>query len=129
MNPTIKQIIKSGQLSGTNIINLSNALDLNVKVFTIDSIPSHLSEGNYIILLSHTNTGHWTAIRVNKYTAAYYDSFGVPPPSQVIKAIGHRILFFSDDEDQRLNMNYCGQLCMLFLLKIRGQSPLITKSC
>ncbi len=92
---------------------------INVDIFEYDLLPKKLKEGNYIILLGK-GSGHWTALYVRKYTSAYYDSFGVPPPEEIYKALGKKIIFFFDDEEQHLNMNHCGQFCVRFLYKVNN---------
>lgn len=117
INSQQSQLIGKGRLSGSEINSLANAMNLKVKIYQFDELPKHLSTGNYIILLGQGN-GHWTALHCNKFTAAYFDSFSVPPPEEVVRACGQRIIFTNDDEEQRLNSNHCGQYCLQFLAKM-----------
>lgn len=113
----MEELLHKGQLSGSEIGEIAHSLGLKIKIYQYDQLPRHLKKGNYIILLGHGH-GHWTALYVLKNTAAYYDSFATTPPQEVIDAVGRRILFFSDVEQQRLNMNHCGQFSLLFLAKM-----------
>ena len=112
-----------GELSGSEIVEYAKQQGTPVHVYQYDKLPKHLKQGNYVILLGDRH-GHWTALRVYKHTSAYYDSFGVNPPQEIINAIGKRILFYSDVEDQKLSQNHCGDFCLSFLYKINYEKSL-----
>ena len=106
-----------GELSGTEIVKYAKHQGTPAKVFQYDKLPKRLTAGNYVILLGDRH-GHWTALKVLKHTAVYYDSFATPPPQEVIKAIGKRVLFYSTDEEQKLSANHCGEHSLHFLYRI-----------
>jgi len=112
-----KKIIDKGRLNDLEVKQLADELGLHIHIYEYDLLPKHLPIGNYIILLGKVN-GHWMGLHVLKHTAAHYDSFGVPPPEEVVKAIGRRILFFSTPEEQTLNSNHCAQYCLRFLYSL-----------
>jgi len=109
---------RGGSTKGSEIVELGKSMGLRVKVYRYDKLPKRLT-GNNVILLGD-NVGHWVAVFAMKHTVAYYDSFGVPPPNEIYKSVGKRILFFSIDEDQRRNMNHCGQLCLYWLYRMNS---------
>ncbi|NTW90404.1 MAG: hypothetical protein HGA35_00375 [Erysipelotrichaceae bacterium] len=109
-------IIGKGMTSDIELLQIANAMCMKVKIFTLEELQQEdeLNPGCYIILQG-APVGHWTALCVMNHTAAFYNSFGIPPPMEVYNVIGKRILFFSNDEDQSIDTSFCGQYCLLFL--------------
>ena len=58
---------------------------------------------------------HWAAWYKNGKTTIYFDSYGVQPPSEVIKYLG-RSIHYNTDQLQPRGEVFCGHLC-LYVLK------------
>jgi hypothetical protein len=77
--------------------------------------------GNYIVNLEDSELGgsHWTVIMLTKKLALYYDSFGQPPPQEIIrfvKRFNKKIkIIYSIDQLQSTRSVYCGWFCLLFI--------------
>jgi len=114
------ELLAKGELSDLDLKQIANSLGMNISIYEYDKLPKRLKPGNYIILLG-IGHGHWTGLYVMKNTCAYYDSYATTPPKEIVNSIGRRILFFSDIEEQRLNMNHCGQFVLRFLAKMTNK--------
>ena len=75
--------------------------------------------GAYIVnLSSEASAGsHWVALFIEKAHVAYFDSFGFPPPVEVIDFIKKRTnnYLWSQKHIQNINSGYCGQYCLYFI--------------
>lgn len=114
----------------TSDIQLYNkAKGLNVKINKIDYKDKLGSprKGNYIVnLASSTSFGtHWVACIIDDKVAYYFDSFGFPPPLEIRKFIKKRDIkkikkiIYSNKQIQKLNSNFCGDYCILFLFRMK----------
>lgn len=86
-------------------------------IFSIYDMPSELTEGNYIFLISppkNKRHGHWVALKVRKKDYLYCDSYGIPPPEQIVK-ICKKSIIFNKNQIQKINENNCGLFCIEFL--------------
>jgi len=117
MDDDLKLINGDGSQTGSEVRQLADAMGMRVSIYQYDDLPERLTQGSYIILIGN-RSGHWVALRVMKHTAAYMDSFGVAPPQEITDAIGNRLLFWSVDEHQKLNMNHCAKFALLALYKL-----------
>jgi hypothetical protein len=92
----------------------------------------------YVINLQDTTDGfgtHWVCLWLENKTepeAAYFDSFGLPPPIDVIKFCERAgchsgNTFYSDVQIQQVEESYCGQFCMDFLKAMNGKGTLEKK--
>jgi len=113
----VNSLLNKGQLNGSEIDFLAKQMGMKVSIYQYDQLPKKLKPGKYVILIGN-RAGHWIGVYVMKHTAAYYDSFGVPMPDEIAKAIGRRISFFSLPEEQKLNSNHCGQYTLRFLYRV-----------
>lgn len=117
----------SGITSDTQLYN--KAKGLNVKINKIDYKDKLGSprKGNYIVnLASSSNPGtHWVAAIIDDKVAYYFDSFGFPPPLEIRKFIKKRRIapikkiIYSNKQIQKLNSNFCGDYCILFLFRMK----------
>jgi len=77
--------------------------------------------GNYIINLQSSTHGdgtHWTALNIKDDSAVFFDSFGAPPSTEVIRFCSHgkkRHLAFNNWIIQDLKSENCGSFCIAFL--------------
>lgn len=67
---------------------------------------------------------HWTCLQINKYPngkiqGIYFDSFGIPPPEEIIKTFknttGINHMPYNTKDIQSLMSNACGWYCTAFL--------------
>ena len=90
------------------------------------------SSGNYIINLApSTSDGtHWVALHIKNKDATYFDSFGEPPPLDVLRFLSdHGIYSYlcNDTQIQDIRSGYCGQYCVMFLRHMRGTGTSLHK--
>ncbi len=92
-------------------------------VFMRDELPAVLKEGCYIINLDHSSRAgtHWVALRVEAGHSLYCDSYGLPPPEEVQKAVQQRQypIIYSVRQIQALNSVMCGYICLYFLHQLQ----------
>ncbi len=94
-----------------------------------DALNNHKPKvGNYIINLGNASTGgsHWCSLIVCKSETLYYDSYGQPPPNDVIQFIGKKKLTYNTDQVQDLTDTTCGYYAMTIIhfCHINKQYPL-----
>ena len=66
-----------------------------------------------------SNTGtHWTCLWIKKSVCIYFDSFGFPPPQEVIQCCQKRKINFSTFKIQKKNEVICGHYCIYMLYKL-----------
>lgn len=64
---------------------------------------------------------HWVAYIKRGNFVNYYDSFGVDPPSELIKYFGKKaVISYNYEQDQEFDQVICGHLCLLFLARENG---------
>jgi hypothetical protein len=96
-------------------------------VYTKDTLPA-IKQGGYIINLQddYDSSGvnlhgtHWTAVYVekqgSKYEVSYFDSFGLPPPSDVqIWLYEYQPYPYSNIQIQNEQSGFCGDYCLYYL--------------
>ena len=86
-----------------------------------DTLPgkSRKNESAIVNLDISTNSGtHWVAYVKKDNIIRYYDSFGVSPPSELLRYWGRKCTVLANHEqDQRLDQVICGHLCLKFINK------------
>lgn len=97
--------------------------------YSKDRLPKHAAVGGYVINMQSRNQGdrqgtHWVALAVLPKRSIYFDSYGVPPPTQIQDfAPDSNMLFWSRRMVQSLDSTKCGYFCLYFLSRIaRGES-------
>ena len=84
--------------------------------------------GNYVINLgdASTNGTHWVALIIRKSECLYYDSYGQPPPNDVIQFLGKKKCIYNTDQVQDLTCTTCGYYAMAIIhfCHINKQHPL-----
>ena len=93
-----------------------------VGIFSKDLLPKHCIPGGYIINLQNHDEGHgshWVALAVRADSALYFDSFGMPPPLQVIRFVrDDYTLVYNKQDIQNIDSGVCGSYCLAFLYYI-----------
>jgi hypothetical protein len=111
--------------SNFELIDYAKRLKLPLKgVFSKDQLPKRRL-GNYILNLQDHDDGngtHWVCCRIEKELSFYFDSFGFPPPEEVVEWTGKPIAWSEKPIQHRDSVN-CGFYC-LYVLKClnNGQS-------
>ena len=87
-----------------------------------DELPSKVKDGCYIINLQSSTSGngtHWLGLFIYKNNAYFFDSYGAPPPIEVIKFVKKRKgchLYYNNFIIQDLRSENCGWYALAFLL-------------
>ena len=87
-------------------------------VFLLDTLPTKPSNKECGIVNFDKSGGsgtHWVAWYKNGKTKIYFDSYGVQPPTEVIRYLGKSICYNTDQVQPRREV-FCGHLC-LYVLK------------
>lgn len=120
---SVARILNDGSNSDSDLRKL--ARNVRVRLTGIGSIYDlhpiqNTSKYIFLIHPKGTMAGHWVAAVVHKKIAFYFDSFGIPPPEQIVRALGHRQILYNSTQIQALNQNHCGQFCVMFLKEVRS---------
>ena len=68
---------------------------------------------------SSSNSGtHWTCLFIKKGIYIYFDSFGFPPPLEVINYCTGKNLYYNTFRIQADNEVICGHYCIYMLYKL-----------
>lgn len=96
-------------------------------VVTIENLKAKkLLNSNKTSIIINLN-GHWVAVYITHAAsdnAYYFDSFGEPPPYDIMKAIvdiGISKIVYNDIQIQDINHGHCGQYCLIFLLLMQSK--------
>lgn len=85
-----------------------------------DQIP-RITGSAIINLDDSANAGtHWTAIYQTPREIYYFDSFGLPPPEEVLVLKGNKRLFYSTNGIQMWNSVACGYYCIMMIKQLNG---------
>ena len=79
------------------------------------------NNGSFILNTdSSENDGtHWTCLYIKNTSSLYFDPYGLPPPSEIVKfcnSASDRI--YSSFQIQNLNSVLCGHFCAYVLLRL-----------
>ena len=113
-----------------NIQLIDAAKKLNIKnfrgVFLRDELPKVPREKECGILNLDDSTGggtHWVAWIKRANEKLYFDSYGLPPPTELIRYL-HSPVFYNSERIQPDNEGFCGHLCLFILKKTSGTTQL-----
>ena len=104
-----------------------------VGIFNKDTLPMIRRDGYYIINLQddyHSNGQdlmgtHWTVFGVQKNKAAYFDSFGFPPPIQVENFLKPYSPFpYSSRQIQSMQSGVCGKYVIYWIYYMHTRNGL-----
>ena len=110
-------------LSNFDIENIANYYNIPIVVLMKDELKKiKNNDCNYIINLESSNDGngtHWLALKIEKRDCAYFDSYGMLPPEEIIsfcKRVQKSHLSYNTKEIQDLSAQTCGFFAMAFLI-------------
>jgi len=93
--------------------------------YPLDKVPQLMKNvmmQHFVINTQTSNLSgqHWIAVTVLHNSKAYiFDSFGLPPPTLLIKQLKHQgitRIYFNKRQIQPFNTSFCGQLALLHLI-------------
>jgi hypothetical protein len=83
-----------------------------------DALPKDIKEGQSIVInLDNTNGKgtHWTALKKSKNEINYFDSFGMPPPQELINLYPKIKIVSNTYQFQHMNNTNCGAYVVYFI--------------
>ena len=108
----------------TNIELLDAAKKLNITnfkgVFLRDELPNkpRASECGILNLDDSSGLGsHWVVFLKNGKDKLYFDSYGLPPPTELLKYLKGPV-YYNSERIQSDNEVFCGHLCLYVLKKL-----------
>ena len=91
-------------------------------VFMRDELKGKSSKNECLILNLDDGSGkgtHWTCLYVNNNLRYYFDSFGLPPPLEILNYCSNYVdIKYSDHKIQKINVIICGQYSIYVLYKL-----------
>lgn len=111
-------------ISNFDLEDLANELNIQLEVVPKDHLPTTPKYGNFIINLmdSGQSGSHWVLLIARKTQSFYFDSFGAPPPIEVmnyIKLIKTAHFGYNVSIIQDLKSSNCGFFCMSLLIYLK----------
>jgi len=111
-------------LNSEDIVHFSKGLTHFRGVYASDGLPKRprYRECGVLNYLKRNDDsiGHWTGYYKINSLVVYFDPFGLPPPTSVLKYFGTNThIYYSVDEIQRLNEYKCGKLVLQFLFHVQ----------
>ena len=100
------------------LLTLADMLNIKVnQIKTKDNFVGKMKNGYYIINLDDvTGPGtHWTCMRCIDDIVLYFDSFGLPPPKDIVKFGRKRKIIYSADQIQDIMSEACGYYVLDFM--------------
>jgi hypothetical protein len=98
------------------------ARELNIPyfrgVYMKDQLPNKIQKYESMIINLDNSSGpgtHWVCFFKKDKAINYYDSFGVKPPSELIKYFGKNVIHYNIEKNQNFDQVICGHLCLKFL--------------
>ena len=95
-----------------------NGITIN-GIYVLDQIPKVMKNGFYVYNMDNTlsdgsNGTHWICTLSDNNDCVYFDSFGQPPPLQIIKFISqtHDCYYYNNRQLQNLDAVSCGKWCI-----------------
>lgn len=87
-----------------------------IEIMPKDYITADIKDGKYIVNLdNHNGPGtHWTAFIKNNNIIYYFDSFGLPPPINILK-INNKMIYYNIYNIQDIEEKSCGYYCLFFI--------------
>lgn len=115
-------VLPNKPLSNFDILEAASKLKIpNFRgVFLRDTLPKKTRNHGCGILNLDDTSGkgtHWVAWYKNKNKKYYFDSYGLPPPTEMIHYLKSPILY-NTEQIQRRDQVFCGHLCLYVLKSI-----------
>lgn len=115
-------------LSNYDMIHAMDNVPKFKGVLCKDELPKNLKKGESLIINLDDSTGegtHWVCLININNKLDYFDSYGLPPPEQVLKLNQTQSgLRYNSSQIQNRNTNICGHLCMLFIRERIKSTPM-----
>jgi len=120
-----------GSLSNHSIFDIAQFYNLKlIDVVQKDLLKNtpQVNNGFYIINNQSSTEGngtHWVALYLSKNLSFFFDSYGAPPPEDVVeyvKKFNSKHLYFNNFIIQNLNSDNCGYFCIAFILFVQNKS-------
>jgi len=111
--------------TGSDLVHLAGMLGLPaINISFKDQLPHKMGPGLYIVNMQNSTAGegtHWVGVYVPRVGlgAAYFDSFGEPPPLEIWRGLRGRKWIYNNMQIQDINDGFCGQFVILWLYYIR----------
>jgi hypothetical protein len=120
-------------LSNFELEKIAKSLDVKLDgIYMKNELLFKRTIGNYIINLDDTgNEGtHWTTLIVTEKLSYYFDSYGCPPPEQIIAFCKspNSHLYFNTRVIQDLESELCGFYCMAFIKYVNNCKDILKKA-
>jgi hypothetical protein len=109
------------ELSETQIKSILKRHNYSINgIYSKDEIPVVLKLGWMIINLQDHDKGngsHWVCYRYGENECEYFDSFGMPPPNEILNVTGNKKLLYNTKQIQDYYSSACGYFvigCIVF---------------
>ena len=114
-------VLPNSPLSNIQLIDAAKKLNiLNFRgVFLRDELPKkpRLNECGILNLDDSNGNGtHWVGFLKNGKVKIYFDSYGLQPPTELVKYL-HSPVYYNSERIQPDNEVFCGHLCLYVLKK------------
>ena len=90
-------------------------------VFMRDQLPNRIRKNESMIINLDDSKGagtHWVCFFKKDKIINYFDSFGVQPPSELMRYFStENQVYYNVDKNQNFDEVICGHLCLKFLTK------------
>jgi hypothetical protein len=106
-----------GELNVGDLKKLIKILKIGkIEIMPKDYITADIKDGKYIVNLdNHNGPGtHWTAFIKKDNIIYYFDSFGLPPPINILK-INNKMIYYNIYNIQDIEEKSCGYYCLFFI--------------
>src|SRR5207244_10264516 len=90
-------------------------------VYMRDELKGKANHDESLILNMDESSGngtHWTSLLVTKNCSFYFDSFGLPPPKEVINYCPDHSRYYNTFKIQKPEEVICGHYCIYVLYKL-----------
>jgi hypothetical protein len=99
-------------------------------VMSRDKLPLHPTPGAYVLNMQGANEGdkkgtHWVLLIVTRHGSAYFDSYGVAPPLEILDRAPKPLKIMNSRQLQMLSDTSCGWfvLYVIFQTCVLGKAP------
>ena len=122
--------------SDTQLKTMSKKIGVSLTdVVCKDQLITQPKNGNFIVNMQSSHDcithkwqsgSHWLGIVALKNIVYFSDSFGFPPPQEVLKFIGKRPYIYNNKQIQNITSHSCGMyaLCFIFWMNHLHGNPL-----
>lgn len=111
-------ISKNEPITVQTMYRLARSIDIKLPIIKyIRDMPNVIAPGKYVMNMDNLYRGgtHYVAMVRKPGLVLYYDSFGVEPPTELVRRLGDDELWHHTDQVQDFDSNMCGLYCLHFL--------------